>query len=695
MTTLKPFVIVAAVISLTTATALLIKKAPATKRNTPSQNADRLILKRISDDTRTRLERGAYFNRSIASFYTYPHAPNYREAMHLYEDSKLYASYGGGILLPEGLLAIEKESYFSGDHTWSWELYLEHHESYWNYSLAKSPPSCMSDPKGDWCMLPLIKNGTNGDDITWVEYSVSRKTIVNNGFTITGKNSSIEIKDRDHLYVIHDINGNFTSSGEPRLLVELKRGQSLSNATSIYQASDESASLGIQRLPGSLDHFLVYEYQSYDRISYSVISGSVIQPLTLPRESTFLGANHKSLFFKSWDAPEEKDIIFYCPTMKANLHCKLKALDIDTSVDHVDDYALTRNGIVFNTHSTAGFKIISHLQTGDQWTIEELKLKSNLKGSLSQTGISSDYLITKSEGFLTAPKLEIRSPKLSLKASMTAHDAFFNEKDYVMKTVLTKHPNQIEVPHTIFYKKSASIETPKPTIIEAYGGFGITLHPRFDNNLIKNWIDQGGAYVIAHIRGGGKKGTKWHRDGTKFLKHNSISDLKSVIDSLINAGISPANKIALKGASNGGFIVASFYSKYPEKLAAASIEHPIIDIENVFTLGGSTAWKSDYGDPQLTELKKYWASISPLNNISREKTYPPIYIKTANNDSIASPEHARRFAHKLLDAGVAVSYYEADNGGHMDVDFDTWATDEARSFTFLYRELFSRPHKTP
>ncbi len=270
----------------------------------------------------------------------------------------------------------------------------------------------------------------------------------------------------------------------------------------------------------------------------------------------------------------------------------------------------------------------------------------------------------------------------------------FDPAQYETKQVFTTSRDGTRVPLFITYKKGMKMDGSAPTILYGYGGFNISLGPAYASSRLA-WMEMGGIYAEAILRGGGEYGERWHEAGTKLHKQNVFDDFIGCAEYLINNGYTSAKKLAINGGSNGGLLVGAVELQRPELFGAVLAQVGVMDMLRFdkFTIG--YAWKSDYGSPSDNEAEfRAIYKYSPLHNVHAGTHYPPTLITTADHDDRVFPAHSFKFAATMQQAaeetpGAAPVLIRietrAGHGGGMPLSKQLDVT--ADMYAFLVKEL--------
>lgn len=243
----------------------------------------------------------------------------------------------------------------------------------------------------------------------------------------------------------------------------------------------------------------------------------------------------------------------------------------------------------------------------------------------------------------------------------------FNSNDYESKQVFYTSKDGTKVPMMITYKKGTQLNGNNPTMLYAYGGFNVSLTPSFSvANAV--WLENGGVYAVANLRGGGEYGKKWHDAGTKLQKQNVFDDFIAAAEYLIKEKYTSSEKLAIRGGSNGGLLVGATMTQRPDLMKVALPAVGVLDMLRYHTFTAGAGWAYDYGTAEdSSEMFHYLKGYSPVHNVKAGVSYPATMVTTGDHDDRVVPAHSFKFAAELQDknAGNNPMLIRIDvNAGH-------------------------------
>ncbi len=225
----------------------------------------------------------------------------------------------------------------------------------------------------------------------------------------------------------------------------------------------------------------------------------------------------------------------------------------------------------------------------------------------------------------------------------------FDRNEYESKQVFYTSKDGTQVPMIISYKKGISLDGSAPTMLYGYGGFNISLTPMFSGN-VANWLELGGIYAVANMRGGGEYGKAWHNAGTQQQKQNVFDDFIAAAEYLIENDYTSSERLAIRGGSNGGLLVGACMTQRPELFKVALPAVGVLDMLRYHTFTSGEGWKYDYGTSEQSEaMFRYLLGYSPVHNVKEGVQYPATLVTTADHDDRVVPAHSYKFIAELQD----------------------------------------------
>jgi prolyl oligopeptidase len=244
------------------------------------------------------------------------------------------------------------------------------------------------------------------------------------------------------------------------------------------------------------------------------------------------------------------------------------------------------------------------------------------------------------------------------------------------------------VPYFEVRPEALELDGDAPTLLYAYGGFEISMTPGYSATRGAAWLEKGGVYVLANIRGGGEFGPKWHQAALKENRPRAYEDLAAVARDLVERKVTRPARLGVEGGSNGGLLVGNMITMYPELFGAAVCKVPLLDMRRYHLLLAGASWMGEYGDPDDPAQWESIKTFSPYHNVIEGADYPRTFFMTSTRDDRVHPGHARKMVARMKAQGHDVLYYENIEGGHGGAaDNEQRAFMTALSYQFLWNEL--------
>ncbi len=553
-------------------------------------------------------------------------------------------------------------------------------------------------PSYERCLISLSRGGADAEVVR--EFDPKTKLFVKDGFTLPEAKSRVNWKDRDTLFVGTDFGlGSMTESGYPRIIKEWKRGTPLKEATLVFEGKPEDVSVAAYRTTqkGYEREFVSRGITFYTRELFQRKDGELIKvevPLDARRTTVYrdrllvelrtpwevggdtypAGALITTNFDAFMDGERNFEVLFE-PTERKSLA----------------GVSVFRSGrIILNELDNVKNRVYVLTQEGDKWQRAELPGAPQL-GTVRAYAVdpdeSDDYFMTIT-GYLTPLSLSLgtlgEGPPEELKRS----PSFFDADGLTVTQHEATSKDGTKVPYFQVSRKDMKLDGTNPTLLYGYGGFQISLTPSYSGTVGAAWLEQGGVYVVANIRGGGEFGPKWHQAALKANRLRAYEDFAAVADDLVRRKVTTPQHLGIRGGSNGGLLMGNMLTLYPDKFGAIVCQVPLLDMKRYHKLLAGASWMAEYGDPDDPAQWDFIQTFSPYHNLNRGERYPRVLFTTSTRDDRVHPGHARKMVAKMKYLGHDVLYYENVEGGHGGAaDNPQRAFMNALAYTFLAQEL--------
>jgi prolyl oligopeptidase len=317
-------------------------------------------------------------------------------------------------------------------------------------------------------------------------------------------------------------------------------------------------------------------------------------------------------------------------------------------------------------------------------------------GTISASGVddedSDDYWLTITD-YLTPTSLFLGSlagapgtwqPAAKLKSL----PAFFDASGLSVEQREVRSKDGTRVPYFLVMKKGAKRDGSNPTLLYGYGGFEVSLTPGYSATVGRSWLEKGGVYVVANIRGGGEFGPRWHQQALKQNRNKCYEDFAAVAMDLVAQKITSKQHLGIQGGSNGGLLMGNMTTMYPELFQSVVCQVPLLDMQRYHKLLAGASWMGEYGDPDNAQEWAWLQRYSPYHNLKKDAKYPKVLFTTSTRDDRVHPGHARKMMARMQEQGHDVLYYENIEGGHGGAaDNKQAAFMSALAYEFLWQTL--------
>jgi len=550
--------------------------------------------------------------------------------------------------------------------------------------------------------LVSLSRGGSDADVTR-EFDLATKEFVapeDGGFYRPESKGDLAWVDDDTVYVFTDTGeGSMTSSGYPRVARRWHRGTPLESATVLYEGRTDDMYISAFRshTPGFVRDFVARSLAFYSNELYVLAADDSLTKIDVP-DSAEVGFRREWLLVELRDDWTVGGTTYTSGSLLATGFDDFLAGGRDFTVLFEPDESTslagatwTQSHLVLNV--LADVKNRLHVLTppvdgAGAWERSEM-LGAPKIGTVAVRAVdvdASDDVWLVATDYLTPTTLSIatvgQEPEL-----LKSMPVFFDADGLTVEQHFATSDDGTKVPYFLVRRADLALDGTAPTLLYGYGGFEISLTPGYSGGLGRAWLEQGGVYVVANIRGGGEYGPRWHQLALQENRHRAYEDFSSVAKDLVTRGITSRAHLGVQGGSNGGLLTGNMLTQYPELFGAVVIQVPLLDMKRYSHLLAGASWMAEYGDPDDPAQWEFIQTFSPYHLFDADREYPPVLFTTSTRDDRVHPGHARKLAAAMIEAGKDVTYYENIEGGHGGA-----ANNEQASFmqALAYRFLWER-----
>jgi prolyl oligopeptidase len=531
--------------------------------------------------------------------------------------------------------------------------------------------------KGAACLWPderrcIVSLSRGGADATVSrEFDTTTRSFVEDGFSLPEAKVFVSWRDEDTLWVGTDFGeGSLTTSGYPRLVKLWSRGTPLEDATTVFAGRVEDVGAG-----GLSDHTpegrfdLVNVTPEFFRGTSYLRLGERLVKIEIPEDADLKGFFKDQMLIalrSDWTLGET--------TWPQGA---LLAIDVgdflqgDRSFESLfepgervtlDEVSSTRDQLLYTTLDNVHSRLY-RLSLGDgTWEREEIELPGLGTVGLGTASDDNDTFFFTYTDFVTPSTLYLVRDG-GLPEAVKSSPAWFDATGMSVSQHEATSKDGTRIPYFVFEPKDFQGDGANPTLLTAYGGFEVSRVPKYSGAVGSAWVERGGVYVLANIRGGGEFGPRWHQAAVREKHQNNFDDLIAVAEDLIDRKITSPEHLGIEGGSQGGLLVGGAFVQRPDLFHAVVCAVPLLDMKRYNKLLAGASWMAEYGNPDTDDwnFMKKW---SPYQNLDPKAHYPKVFFWTNTRDDRVHPGHARKMVARMTDMGHPVYYYENTEGGH-------------------------------
>ena len=493
--------------------------------------------------------------------------------------------------------------------------------------------------------------------------------------------------------------GTMTPSGYAFITKVMTRGQAKADAIEVHAAQIEDVGVFQFQLDDvDTRHAFLREMDTFfTGKNHHVAADGTVTQLPLPPKSSPVALHQGQMVAtleEAWTAPDgqafEQGALISFP-LEAALSGETPSYSLimqPTESQSIEDVGATAAGLVVAAYDTVKGKALKFAFDAGAWSMTELPLPANGAVNLITADEAGTTAMVLYEDFLTPDTLytldvasETATPAKSLPARFDAEGLMVEQRFAASK-------DGTRVPYFVIRSEDAPMDGSTPTLLYGYGGFQISMNPVYSGFNGKLWLERGGAYILANIRGGGEFGPAWHQAGLKTNRQVIYDDFIAVAEDAIDSGLTSPRRLGIMGGSNGGLLMGVMLTQRPDLWNAVVIQVPLLDMLRYHLLLAGASWVDEYGSPDVPEERAFLEQISPVHNFDATADYPKPFFVTSTKDDRVHPGHARKMAKQFEDAGMEFLYYENIDGGHSAAaNLQEAAKRRALEWTYLSEQL--------
>ncbi len=555
--------------------------------------------------------------------------------------------------------------------------------------------SCLP-PKYERCVVSLSRGGADADIKR--EFDLAQKAFVPGGFALPEAKGGVGWIDRDTVYVSTDFGpGSMTSSGYPRVVKLWRRGTPLESATLVYEGKESDVSVGAYRdhTPGFERDFVYRGITFYSSELFLRRAGQLIK-IDVPADAntsvhrewllvelrtdwsvggkTYPAGALLATRFDRFMAGDHQFDVLFTPSERTSLA----------------GFSPTRNYLLVNELDNVRNRIYRLEHRNGAWQRALLEGQPEF-GTIGASAVDSDesdeFFMTVTD-FVTPSTLALGTVGRGTPERLKALPDLFDRRGLAITQHDARSADGTRIPYFQVSRRGVALDGMNPTLLYGYGGFEVSMLPSYSAGVGASWLEKGGVYVVANIRGGGEFGPRWHQAALKGLRHNAYDDFIAVAEALVARRVTSTPRLGAMGGSNGGLLTGNMLTRRPDLFGAVVSQVPLLDMRRYHKLLAGASWMGEYGDPDKPEEWEFIRTFSPYHNVKPGVSYPPTLIVTSTRDDRVHPGHARKMVALMQSMGQNVQYYENTEGGHGGAANNKQAAFMAAlAYTFLWNQL--------
>ena len=550
------------------------------------------------------------------------------------------------------------------------------------------------------CLVQLSRGG--GDAVVVREFDVPAKAFVADGFELPEAKTDVAWVDQDTIMVATNWGkGSLTTSGYARIVKAVTRRQRLRDARTLFegQIDDVASNPSVEfASDGKAERFIVRGFDFFNAELFYVDAAWRVRRIPVPVYAEFKGLHKRQLLFrlmKNWRVGGQSFLQGSLVALSLDAFLAgggvlppVRPLFIPDARTAIDSVTPSRDAVYVSYLENVKGRIRKLTFDGARWSSRRVALPDNGAVDIAAASAFDGEVMIKFASFLVPDALYLSMAEAREPQTIKQLPPRFDAGGCKVSQYEAVSADGTKIPYFIVRKDGAPANGETPALLYAYGGFQISTTPWYWSTAGKLWLEHGGAYAVANIRGGGEFGPRWH-DAARGKNHQrNFDDLAAVARDMIARGFTSARRLGVIGGSQGGLLVAGAFVQNPDLFNAVSAQVPLTDMLRFTQMSAGASWIAEYGDPADPRQRAIIAQWSPYQNLKSGVKYPRVFFMASTSDDRVHPGHARKMAARMLALGHPVYYYEAIDGGHAaSATLRDRAEQIALVYTYFRRQL--------
>jgi prolyl oligopeptidase len=643
-------------------------------------------------------------NRSVAALTSHPwYAPIYERTLQILDSREriaLPSILGESIYNfwqdadhPRGIWRRSTwQSYVAGTPAWETVLDVDELARSEGVPWAFGGATCLA-PDYDRCLVRLSRGGADAVEIR--EFDMRSRRFMAGGFRLSEAKQSIAWLSADELLVAGDFgDGSMTTSGYARSVKRWRRGTPIASAETVYEIPHTEMGVWVATWPTAEQRWTVLMHRrNFYEGTTSVLHQGRLVTLDMPLDAdAYLLRGRLLVYLRSpWhvgstqhDAGTLLDIAFSDFLAGGR---DFRAVVTPAERQTIAGVATTQDHLLVSLLDNVAGELRRYELRNGEWHYERVPVPALGSVTINATSpYTNDYFFSYS-GFTQPSTLYLATADGAV-AEVGRMPAMFDAADLVVQQHEAVSKDGTRVPYFVVHRRDMPLDGRNPTLLYAYGGFEVSMTPSYGAVAGASWLERGGVYVLANIRGGGEFGPAWHRAALKENRQRAFDDFIAVAEDIIARHITSAERLGIMGGSNGGLLMGVALTQRPELFNAVVIQVPLLDMRRYSQLLAGASWMAEYGDPDVPDEWEYIRRYSPYHNVRGDVRYPAVLFTTTTRDDRVHPAHARKMAALLESVGQPFYYFENTEGGHgAGVTSEQRAKMSALTYAYLWARL--------